>query len=145
MAYSAEIAKVLTNQLVRFATLNRHQLFGQVSNLDFWMAEVRHSHDVIDGYNPRFERLKTAQTKYAAEHDTIEFGLRDDNYNYEKPAAPPKRVPDGEMKEARQSLCDATYHFLVRCFKEGAVEEGTLRQECSNLDIGIDAMDLKRG
>jgi hypothetical protein len=51
---------LVTAQLAKFATLNRHQLAGQVANLDFWLAEARHWLDVIDGYRPRFERLKAA-------------------------------------------------------------------------------------
>jgi hypothetical protein len=73
VAYSSDIAKTLTEQLTRFVTLNRHQLAGQVSNLDFWIGEVRHCFEVIDGYVQRFNRLKTAQSKHVAEHHTIEL------------------------------------------------------------------------
>ncbi|MBI3410516.1 MAG: hypothetical protein HY040_19425 [Planctomycetes bacterium] len=53
MPFSIEIATALTNQLARFTALNRHQLAGQVANLDLWMAEVAHCLVVIDGYNAR--------------------------------------------------------------------------------------------
>jgi hypothetical protein len=49
MAYSSDITKTLTLQIRKFVTLNRHQLAGQVANLDFWLAKVRHCLDVIDG------------------------------------------------------------------------------------------------
>lgn len=54
MAYSSDITKTLTVQVTKFVTLNRHQLAGHVANLGFWVAEVRHCLDVIDGYNRRF-------------------------------------------------------------------------------------------
>jgi hypothetical protein len=77
VAYSSDIAKTLTEQLTRFVSLNRHQLAGQVTNLDFWMAEVRHCLEVIDGYGRRFNRLKNGQAQHVAEHHTIEFDLWD--------------------------------------------------------------------
>jgi hypothetical protein len=42
MPYSSDIAMLLAEQLAKFATLNRHQLAGQVANIDFWLGEVRH-------------------------------------------------------------------------------------------------------
>jgi len=73
VAYSSDIAKTLTQQLTRFVTLNRHQLAGHVANLDFWMAEVRHCFEVIDGYGQRFNRMKKAEGKHVAEHHTIKI------------------------------------------------------------------------
>ncbi len=143
MAYSADIAKLLTGQLAKFVTLNRHQLVGQVANLDFWLAEVRHCFSVLDGYQRRFERLKAAQMKHVAEHQTIEFDL-DDPCCIRGSAAPPKRVAQAELREARRSLADTTYHFLVRCFREGLIEEAALRRECEALGIDVEAADLKR-
>jgi hypothetical protein len=64
MAYSSDITKTLTAQITKFVTLNRHQLAGHVANLDFWVAEDRHCLDVIDGYDRRFEQMKTGQTKH---------------------------------------------------------------------------------
>ena len=56
MSYSSQIADLLAAQLTKFVTLNRHQLAGQASNLDFWLLEVRHCLAVIDGYRERFEQ-----------------------------------------------------------------------------------------
>jgi hypothetical protein len=142
VAYSADIAKVLTDQLTKFVTLNRHQLAGHVANLEFWLDEVRHCLSVIDGYGLRFEQLKAAQTKHVAEHKTVEFDLRDPCCTQSR-AAPPKRVSDSELTGARRAVSDATYRFLVRCFNEGLIEEATLRRECKSLDIGVEAADLK--
>jgi hypothetical protein len=144
MAYSSDIAKILADQLTRFATLNRHQLAGHVANLDFWTAEVRHCLDVIDGYGKRFEQLKAAQARYVTEHGTVEFLLRDPRHT-QQAAAPPKRVPHSELEGARRGLCDAAYHFLVRCFHQGFIEEAALRQMCDRLGIGVEASDLRQG
>ena len=60
MSFSTKLAKLVADQLARFVTLNRHQLAGQVANLDFWLDQVRHGLAVVDGYGRRFQRLKAA-------------------------------------------------------------------------------------
>jgi hypothetical protein len=142
MAYSCDIAKILTDQITKFATLNRHQLVGHRANLDFWAAEVRHCLEVIDGYSRRFEQMKTAQMKFAADHETVEFNL-DDPRHTRQSATPPKRVPSQELGEVRRQLCDVFYRFLIRCFHEGHLGEDALRQICENIGIGIDKSDLR--
>src|SRR5262249_17639629 len=124
-------------------TLNRHQLVGQVANLDFWEAEVRHCLDVIDGYGHRFERMKAAQERYTSEHGTVIFRL-DDPCCTQKAATPPRRIPASELKEARRPLRDSMYRFLGRCFNEGLIDEAMVRQTCNRLDIGIEASDLRQ-
>jgi hypothetical protein len=142
VSYSSDIAKLLAGQLAKFVTLNRHQLAGHAANLDFWLAEIRHCLEVIDGYSPRFERLREAQQRYVSAHNTTEFNL-DDPCCTQRPAARPKRLPDAELREARLSLCNAAYRFLVRCCNEGFIAESELREACSGLGIGIEASDLK--
>jgi hypothetical protein len=142
MSYSTEIATVLAKQLAKLATLNRHQIVGQLANVDFWLDEVRHALGVLDGYEPRFERMKVAQTQYVSEHKTTVFFP--DEPDLQSHAPPPRRVPSSELQEARRSLCDATYRFLVRCHNEKFIEETTLRRYCDELVIGIEASDLKR-
>jgi hypothetical protein len=143
MAYSSDITRTLTLQITKFVTLNRHQLAGHIANLDFWMAEVRHCLDVIDGYDRRFEQMKAAQTKHTSEHGTVEFSL-DDPCCTQGLAPPPRRVPGAEIGEARRNLCDATYRFLVRCFSEELINEDVLRRTCGGLDIGVEACDLRQ-
>jgi hypothetical protein len=143
VSYSVEIADILTDQLRRFVTLNRHQLVGHVANLDFWVAEVRHCLDVLDGYPARFERMKAAQEEYVSQHGTVEYDLNDPCCTWGRAAAP-ARTPAEERKKARGSLCDATYGFLVRCFRERMIDEAELRRECGTFGIGIEATDLKR-
>lgn len=141
MAYTTDIVKPLTDQLTKFATLNRHQLAGHVANLEFWLGEVRHGLAVIDGYKARFDRLSSAQQRHVAEHGTIEFDL-DERYLKGSPSRP-KRAQDNQIQEARRCLCDATYRFLVRCYREKLITESALRQVCGDLDIGVEASDLQ--
>jgi hypothetical protein len=141
VAYSTDLADLLTDQLQRFATLNRHQIAGHVANLEFWLAEVRHCLSVIDDYGPRFERMKDAQSQYVLEHGTINFAL-DDPCCIQQSAPQPRRVPHSELRDSRRSLCDATYHFLVRCYRERLLSEQQLRSECEQLQISVAADDL---
>jgi hypothetical protein len=142
MAYSTDLADLLAALLAKFVTLNRHQLAGQAANLDFWLDEAAHCLAVLDGYNARFERLRSAQMKHVAEHHTIEFDLRDPCCTQERAAAP-TRIPDAQLKQARRSLREAAYRFLVRCFRERVIGEAMLRQACDRLGLGIDPTDLR--
>src|SRR5262245_8635016 len=70
MSFSTDMAELVASQLSRFVTLNRHQLSGQVANLAFWLAQVRHSLAVIDGYGVRFLRMEAAQEQYVVADGT---------------------------------------------------------------------------
>jgi hypothetical protein len=137
------MAKLVTDQLARFVTLNRHQLAGHVANLDFWMAQVRHCLQVLDDYGKRFRLLKTAQEKHVAEHHTFEFSLEDPCCSQGKPAAP-RKVPDSELKDARVALSDATRRFLVRCRTSDLIDEVVFRKVCVDSGIEFDRADLAR-
>jgi len=141
VSYSTDIAKLLTDQLSRFVTLNRHQLAGHVANLGFWMAEVRHGLEVLDGYGKRFRLLKKGQEKHVAEHHTMEFELDDPCCTQGKPA-PPRKVADIELKNARIGLCEAARRFLVRCHREHMIDETVLRTACDDSGIEFDPADL---
>lgn len=143
MSFSENMAKLVADQLARFVTLNRHQLAGQVANLDFWVKQVRHVLDAIDGYEPRFRRLKAAQDAYVAEHNTLSY-LPDEPELTWRPD-PPRRVPHASLLEARRSVTEALYRFLVRCCNDGLISESQLRAICRDLDMGVEAADLRRG
>jgi len=142
MSFSEIMAKIVADQLARFVTLNRHQLAGQASNLDFWVDQARHALEVIDGYEPRFRRLKAAQDEYVAEHNTLTFFPSDPEIK--GAADPPRRVPHATLCNARVSVTDATYRFLVRCYNDGLIPESRLRDICGSLDIGVETTDLRR-
>jgi hypothetical protein len=97
---------------------------------------------VFDGYRSRFERLRAAQQRYAAEHDTTEFDPGDPCCTA-RWAAPPRRVPDHELRKARRSLGDAVYRFLVRCCNDRFITESFLRETCRGLGLGVEASDLR--
>jgi hypothetical protein len=140
MSFSENIAKVVADQLARFVTLNRHQLAGHVANLDFWVAQVRHALDVIDGYSERFRKLKVGQAEQVARYQTTTFQLNDTHIK--GTPSPPKRVADSALREARRSVTEATYQFLIRCCKDGLIPESQLRATCESLGISVDAADL---
>ena len=148
MSYSTEISKTLTDTLARFATLNPHQLAGHVANLDFWLAEARHSVEVIEGYKKRFEAMKAAQMKYVAENHTLEYHYICKDYcpicAKGTPAAPPKRVPHGALNDALRALRDAAYQFLLQCYKTGFIDQARLRDAADSIGTGIDLRDLER-
>jgi hypothetical protein len=134
------LTNMVTAQLPKFATLNRHQLAGHVANLDFWLAEARHCLDVIDRYRPRFERLKAAQAAHVAKHRTIEFEPGEPYIRGR--ASQPRSVPDHELKESRRPVRDAAYRFLARCYNEELIDDETFRRECQGLKLNI---ERKRG
>jgi hypothetical protein len=142
MSFSENLATLVADQLERFVTLNRHQLAGHMGNLDFWIAQTRHALEVIDGYQERFRRLKSAQTAYVAEHQTMTTSPVDPDIK--GPPDPPRRVPDAALREARRSVTEATYRFLIRCFHDGLIQAKQIRSICEELGIGIDPADLRK-
>src|SRR5262245_47180492 len=124
MAYSCEIADLLAAQLTKLATLNVHQLAGQVANLDFWLSEVRHCQSVIDEYNRRFEALHTAQTMYVRIHGMVEYEGVDSEWG--TPSKAPHRIPHHELNKARRNLNQAAHRFLSRCYREGLLSPTVL-------------------
>lgn len=134
MSYSTDVARLLADQLSRFVTLNSYQLAGQVANLDFWMAEVRHALAVIDGYGVRFVRLEGAQNQFVETHG-VEKVTRIDGIAWRN-VNPVRRVPDRELQKARQTLADAALRFLWRCRDEGLI--GTSLVAAWVRDAGIE-------
>ena len=134
MSFSTAMAKLVADQLSRFVTLNRHQLAGQVANLEFWLAQVRHALAVIDGYGARFVRMHGAQEQYVAQHGTTEFVVGAEDYTPQTRPTPPRRVPDRELRQARRALVEAARRFLERCQAEGLVADtvvATALAECA--------------
>jgi len=148
MSYSTVVADTLAETLARFATLNPHQLSGHVANLEFWLSEVKHCVDVIDGYGRRFEAMKAAQEAYVAERHTLEYHYFCDGYceicAQGQSPTPPRRVPHGALKTSLQALRDAAYHFLVRCYETGFIDESRLREAADSIGTGVDVRDLRR-
>lgn len=148
MSYATEISKALTETLARFATLNSHSLAGHVANMDFWLSEVRHCIEVINGYGNRFEAMTAAQKEYVTRNSTLVYHYICKDYCSicEQGRTPtlPRRVPHGALKSSLQELRDAAYHFLVRCYETGFIDETRLREAADSIGTGIDVSDLKR-
>lgn len=134
VSFSTDIADLVANQLSRLTTLNRHQLAGQVANLDFWLGEIQHALAVIDGYDVRFTRMHGAQENYVSAHGTTEFDL-DYDWDTERRASPPRRVSGHELNKARRSLIQAASRFLERCRSEGFLSEDQLTSAKESLGM----------
>lgn len=93
MLFTTDIAGLVAGQLTRFVTLNRHQLAGQVENLNFWLAEVHHALDMIDGYGVRFVRLHAAQERYVATYNVTMSEVGPGGVSERSPAEV-RRIPD---------------------------------------------------
>lgn len=125
MSYSTDVATLVTDQLSRFVTLNPHQLAGQVENLDFWLAEVRHALAVLDGYGVRFVRLHGAQQRFVATNKVI-ISEVDPAGVTERPPPPVRRIPDQELRKSRRALVETVTRFLERCRAEGLVADSVV-------------------
>jgi hypothetical protein len=118
VSFSTDIADLVAKQLSRFVTFNRHQLAGQVANLDFWLGEVQHALAVIDGYGVRFTRMYAAQEQHVSTHGTTEFNL-DASWETKHQASSPHRLPAHELEKSRRNLTQAASKLLERCRSEG--------------------------
>jgi hypothetical protein len=125
---------LVANQLSRLITVNRHQLAGQVANIDFWLGEVQHALAVIDGYGVRFTRMHAAQEQHVTEHGTTEFDL-DADWDTKRRASPPRRVPGQELEKARRNLIQAASRFLERCRRDGLLSDDQLSAAIESLDV----------
>jgi hypothetical protein len=128
------MAKLVADQLSRFVTLNPHQLAGQVANLDFWLNQVRHALEAIDGYGVRFVRMEGAQKQYVLAHGTTLSELGPCGPEERRPA-PPRRIPDRELQKARRALVEAAQRFLERCRHDEVISESQYSQALGELGI----------
>jgi hypothetical protein len=140
MAYSLEACELLTKQIQKFASLNRHQIAGHIANIEFWANEVRHALMLIDGYRERFERLSFAQNQYATQNNVIEFDLEEPYLSGR--ASRPVRIDKKDQKQTRQQLVDSWRRFLVRCTREGMLSEDDARKFCDPLGISLEPTDF---
>jgi hypothetical protein len=125
VSFSTDMAKLVADQLSRFVTLNPHQLAGQLENLDFWLAEVRHALTVLDGYGVRFVRLHAAQERFVAAHE-ITASVIDPSGVTERRPPQVHRIPDRELRQARRALVDAATKLLERCRTEGLIPDSVV-------------------
>jgi hypothetical protein len=122
VSFSTDMARLIAGQLSRFVTLNPYQLAGQVENLDFWLAEVRHALAVIDGYGVRFVRLSGGQERYVVQHRVRISVVNAAGVTERSPSAV-RRIPDRELRQAWRALVEAARRFLERCQAEGLITD----------------------
>ena len=135
VSFSSDLANLVADQLSRFVTLNRHQLAGQVANLDFWLAQVRHALAVIDGYGVRFVRMSGAQEHYVVQHGTTEFVLGAEDYSPKTSPARPHRVPERELQKSRRALVEVTSRLLERCRRDELITAAQFSDACRELGV----------
>jgi hypothetical protein len=134
VSFTTDMAKLVTDQLSRFVTLNPHQLAGQVANLDFWLAQARHALAALDGYGVRFVRMEGAQQQYVAAHGTTLSEVGPCGPEERRPP-PPRRIPDRELQKARRMLVEAVDRFLQRCRHDGFISESAYSAALEELAV----------
>lgn len=139
--YTLDLASLLTKQLIKFRSLNQHQLAGHVANLDFWSGEVSHVLAVMQGYRRRFQAMKDAQRVNASARKLEEFYVE---YDPEITTAPrrPNPMPDADLEAAQHALTKAWRDFIVRCCRETLLTPDTAKTVCTNLGISLQSEDL---
>lgn len=121
MSYVNDICTPLIETLDHSAALPAHQLAGHAANAEFWIGEAKHCLAVIDGYQERFDRLRTGQAEYEMKRGSIFTG-------------PPLRrgSQDHERKELRRAVGEAIERFLVRCHREGLLTDQILESSLAS-------------
>jgi len=131
MPYVEDITETLISTLTHTGGLRAHQLAGHAANLEFWVGEVKHAFDVIDGYGERFKKLQDAER---IANPVVDL------FRPSKLLRP--GISDHELKELRRRLIDSVSLVLSRCYKEGLVSEIELDKYGERLDL--DNRELKR-
>ncbi len=137
MPYIEDITESLTQTLTHTGGLPVHQLAGHAANLEFWVGEVQHALDVIDGYSRRFKNIQQGEDDYTQRQQ--QKGMPNASY---RTGPPMKRgIKDQECKDLRRRLVDAMYHVLNRCYNEGLITEKALDHFGGAL--GFDIREIK--
>jgi len=134
MPYVEDITEPLISTLTHTGGLPARQLAGHAANLEFWVGEVKHAFNVIDGYGERFEKLKDVAER---------IGPQFHPFRSEKLIRP--GISDHELKELRRRLIESVSLVLSRCYKEGFVSETMLEEYGERLDLGSRELKRKKG
>jgi hypothetical protein len=138
MAYTTEISNLLAATLGRMTTLNAHQLAGHVANLDFWLSEVKHCIQVIDGYRERFRAMKAAEMRYTGLHQTMTYSGEPMDFSDPWDVRPPSAIPKAQFAAAKSELLDAANRFLLRCYQSRLIDEKSLRQAADSIGVSVE-------
>src|SRR2546425_13009161 len=121
MSYVLEQTEALVAVLERAAPFAPHRLAAYAVNAEFWASEVRHCHELLDGYVHRWQRMRQATDDYLREHP-ISSGQQDSD------TRTTRGTKDSEIREARHRLDDATQRLFTRCHKTGLLSDERLSQ-----------------
>jgi hypothetical protein len=132
MPYVDDVTEPLIETLAHTSGLPKNQLAGHMANLDFWVSEVAHALEVIDGYPERFKRLKRGQSEYQQRHG--------EHFHHSSP--PNVGIRDDELRDLRRRLMETVTRLLARCHKEDLISEIELDRVCRQ--VGLDVRDLTR-
>lgn len=124
MPYVQDIIEPLIKTLDHTAGLPVHQLAGHVANLEFWVGEVDHAFQVIDGYPKRFKNLRQGERRYAETHPVWYGAAR---------VGPSTR--DDELTVLRRELTESITRVLNRCLKEGLLSGSEIETFARRLSL----------
>ncbi len=142
MSYISDICDALSRTLQKFATLNPHQLSGHFANLDFWLTEIEHAFAIIDGYQERFERMKSAQQQHVQERLTVEFRVYVFDPIGETPSPPRPAISHEELRQLRNEVAVNAYRFILRCYHARFQSRDELNTVLQRLGMSLEKRDL---
>ncbi|MDI9312115.1 MAG: hypothetical protein QM535_18015 [Limnohabitans sp.] len=150
MIYTIEKANLLSKQLRRFTDGYAYMVAGQFANIDFWIEETINVLKALDEHKSRFEKMREAQDNWIEEKNVLipNFcpicnGFCElEVHKYKKPDLP-KETAEKKKKESRKELVDATYFFLIRCYKTELLSKVELENYCKRIGTSVDPYDLK--
>jgi hypothetical protein len=106
MSYVGEVTNALVKVLTHAADGSEEKFAGYAANRAFWVDEVRHCLDLIDGYWQRFEWMRKASQAHSTWADI---------WVPARITAPSTR--NDELRALKHDLLHAARRFLRRCVK----------------------------
>jgi len=113
MPYVLDTASSLAEVLSHAAALSQHRVAGYAANAAFWLSEVQHCFEVLDGYHARFNRMRDATDAYVRLHPP------DPQRSDAKDTHTTRNIKDHEIRAARRKVSDSASAFFARCAELG--------------------------
>jgi len=121
MSYVLEQTEALVAVLERAAPFAPHRLAAYAINAEFWASEVRHCHELLDGYVKRWQRMRRATEDYVREHPISQDQQDSDTRTG-------RHTKDSEIRTARHRLDEAAQRFFARCHRTELLSVERLRE-----------------
>jgi hypothetical protein len=150
LIYTVKRINLIAEQLNKFSDADSWIVAGQFSNLEFWLNEVKSALNGVDEHELRFKKIVEAQKEYTKSKNIhipdncgICGGICELGTGVRKPGLPIRRKQTKtEKKESRIELVDATYFFLLRCYKLDLLSKDELKSRCDEIGTSVDLSDL---